>query len=169
MASLPTRRKSPTRGCPSEQTERCRSSCVLARVDDVVQEAGRAAALFWSTCGRYFVLTCPSARLCRHVATQEEATHSITVRYWSQSVIYDLQSSNSGEVSQLKQSVKTARLRQPSLRNSRGGSQLRFRLRRTPTNGWTACRMRLHMPSAGLGLGSPKPLRPYACADAYGD
>ena len=46
-------------------------------------------------------------------------------------------------------------------------SHARCRLRRTPANGLTACRMRLHMPFAGLGPVGPNPLRPYARADAF--
>ena len=46
-------------------------------------------------------------------------------------------------------------------------SHARRWLRSTPTNGLTACRMRLHMPFAGLGPIGPKPLRPYARAYAY--
>jgi len=46
-------------------------------------------------------------------------------------------------------------------------SHARCRLRSTPANGLTACRMRLHMPFAGLGPVGPNPLRPYARADAF--
>jgi len=46
-------------------------------------------------------------------------------------------------------------------------SHARCWLRSTPANGLTACRMRLHMPSAGLGPIGPAPLRPYARAYAY--
>ncbi len=46
-------------------------------------------------------------------------------------------------------------------------SHARRWLRSTPANGLTACRMRLHTPSAGLGPLGPAPLRPYARAYAY--
>ena len=47
-------------------------------------------------------------------------------------------------------------------------SQARCWLRRTPTNGLTACRMRLHMPYVGFGTYRPRrQLRPYARAYAY--
>lgn len=46
-------------------------------------------------------------------------------------------------------------------------SHARCRLRSTPANGLTACRMRLPMPFAGSGPIGPKPLRPYARADAF--
>jgi hypothetical protein len=47
-------------------------------------------------------------------------------------------------------------------------SQARCRLRTTPANGLTACRMRLHMPYLGFGTyRPPRQLRPYAHTDAY--